>query len=108
MNQQEVATLLIAIAAIDDRIDPDQMRVAMWCEVLSKTMTLEFARERVVKHYAANRNPMMPADFNEPWKIEYAKRLEQQRMRELEAATTAAVPMPTHLREQLGWMLPKR
>ena len=107
MNQQEVATLLIAIAAIDDRVDPDAMRVAMWCEVLSKSMTLEFARERVVKHYAVNRTVMMPADFNEPWKHEFNKRLSNEQSRALESAASAAVPMPKELRERLGFLLPK-
>ena len=107
MNKQEVATLLVAIAAIDDRVDPDAMRIAMWYEVLSSSMTLEFARERVIKHYAVNRNVIMPADFNEPWKFEYNKQLSNEQARALEVAASAAVPMPKALREQLSFTLPK-
>lgn len=73
MTPQEVAAVLTAIAAIDDRIDPDQMRIAMWCEVLYGDMTFEFARQTVINHYAQSRNVIMPADLNSPWKIERAK-----------------------------------
>ena len=56
MTPQEVAATLTAIAAVDDRVDPDQMRIAMWHQILDSDLPLEFARVCVVNHYATQRS----------------------------------------------------
>ena len=68
MNKQEVAILLTGIASVDDRFDPDEARVEAWAAILDSDMTLEFARGLMIKHYANNVKPVMPADFNSPWR----------------------------------------
>lgn len=68
MNKQEVAILLTGIASVDDRFDPDEARIEAWSAILDSDMTLEFARGLMIKHYANNVKPVMPADFNSPWR----------------------------------------
>ena len=68
MNKQEVAILLTGIASVDDRFDPDEARIEAWSAILDRDMTLEFARGLMIKHYANNVKPVMPADFNSPWR----------------------------------------
>lgn len=68
MNKQEVAILLTGIASVDDRIDPDEARLEAWAAILDPDMTLEFARGLMIKHYANTTRPLMPADFNAPWR----------------------------------------
>jgi len=58
----------VAIASVDDRFDPDEARVEAWTAILDPDMTLEFARGLMIKHYANNTKPIMPADFNLPWR----------------------------------------
>lgn len=68
MDKLHIASLLVAIASVDDRFDPDEARVEAWTAILDPDMTLEFARGLMIKHYANNTKPIMPADFNLPWK----------------------------------------
>jgi len=68
MNKQEVAILLAGIASVDDRIDPDNARLEAWVAILDTDMTLEFARGLMIKHYSNTNKPLMPADFNHPWR----------------------------------------
>jgi hypothetical protein len=83
MTDQEVAKLLTAIAAVDDRIDPDSARLSAWAFILDKDMTYSFALEQVRKHYAGVTKTMMPADLNLPWRNFRAKEIS---MREIEYA----------------------
>lgn len=86
MNPQEVAKVLTAIASIDDRLDPDQPRVAMWCATLAHNMTFEFAKSVVVEHYATKTTTLMPAHFNDAWKKFQAieRQKEQERLSQIE------------------------
>ena len=86
MNPQEVAMVLTAIASIDDRLDPDQPRVAMWCATLAPNMTFEFAKAVVVEHYATKTSTPMPAHLNEAWKKHLAveRQKEQERLSQIE------------------------
>jgi len=68
MDKLHIASLLVAIASVDDRFDPDEARVEAWTAILDPDMTLEFARGLMIKHYANNTKPIMPADFNLPWR----------------------------------------
>ena len=68
MDKLHIASLLVAIASVDDRFDPDEARVEAWTAILDPDMTLEFARGLMIKHYANNTKPIMPADFNHPWR----------------------------------------
>lgn len=95
MNAREVAMLLTGIAAIDDRVDPDMPRVAMWVEVLDDSMPFEFAKSQVVKHYGSQKSVVMPADLNMPWRLERQRQRQQDEMRRLESAEY--VPAPADL-----------
>lgn len=101
MNPQEVAMLLTMSAAVDDRIDPDQMRIAMWCETLTKSMPFDFAKSFLIKHYSKQKSVMMPADFNEAWRIEHNKREAERADREIEASRNFAVPIPPEVKKRL-------
>jgi len=78
MNKQEVAILLTGIASVDDRFDPDEARVEAWAAILDSDMTLEFARLLMIRHYANNTKPVMPADFNSPWRTFSERNKDQQ------------------------------
>ena len=84
MNKQEVAILLTGIASVDDRFDPDEARIEAWSAILDSDMTLEFARGLMIKHYANNVKPVMPADFNSPWRTFRERNKDQQWFNELE------------------------
>jgi len=84
MTKQEVAILLTGIASVDDRFDPDEARVEAWAAILDSDMTLEFARSLMIKHYANNTKPVMPADFNSPWRTFRERNKDQQWFTEIE------------------------
>lgn len=84
MNKQEVAILLTGIASVDDRIDPDDARLEAWAVILDPDMTLEFARGLMIKHYANTTKPLMPADFNQPWRNFRQVELDKQWFNQLE------------------------
>lgn len=102
MTPQEVAALLTAAAAVDDRIDPDAARVQAWHAILLPDCPFEFARDALVEHYRERRDCLMPADVNVRWVVERKARAEQarqeQQRREIEASSQDAVPMPEHVR----------
>jgi hypothetical protein len=85
MNKQEVAILLTGIASVDDRIDPDDARLEAWTAILDADMTLEFARGLMIKHYANTTRPLMPADFNQPWRNFRQVQLDKQWFNEIES-----------------------
>lgn len=84
MDKQQVAILLAGIASVDDRIDPDEARLEAWAAILDPDMTLEFARGLMIKHYANTTRPLMPADFNQPWRNFRQVELDKQWFNELE------------------------
>ncbi len=75
MNKEEVSKILIIAMAIDSRLNvTDQTlfraKVEGWHLALSKSMTFEFARDAVGRHYANSNNSLMPADLNGFWRVE--------------------------------------
>jgi hypothetical protein len=84
MDKQQVAILLTGIASVDDRIDPDDARLEAWAAILDPDMTLEFARGLMIKHYANTTKPLMPADFNQPWRNFRQVELDKQWFNEIE------------------------
>ena len=84
MDKQQVAILLAGIASVDDRIDPDDARLEAWTAILDADMTLEFARGLMIKHYANTTRPLMPADFNQPWRNFRQVELDKQWFNEIE------------------------
>lgn len=92
MDKKEIALLLTAIAAVDDRIDPDEPRIEAWTAILDKDMPLEFARDLMIKHYANTTKPMMPADFNSPWRNFRERSFDRQWFEELDLRKSELSP----------------
>lgn len=101
VNRQEVATMLTMIAAVDDRFDPDQPRIAMWTECLDADMDAKFAKEFVVKHYAEQKTVVMPSDVNASWRTFKQRERSRRLFDELEALDAVAAPPPPAL--AAGW-----
>jgi len=92
MKKQEVAILLTGIASVDDRIDPDEARIEAWAVILDSDMTLEFARGLMIKHYANTTKPLMPADFNSPWRTFRERNQDKQWFGEIENKKQGMTP----------------
>lgn len=78
MTKDEIAKLLVIAMGIDARLNAaDQnafiAKVEGWALALSNSMTLDFARQAVGKHYAGSTDSLMPAHLNTLWKIERDK-----------------------------------
>jgi hypothetical protein len=105
MKHSEVAALLLAVKAVDDRVTNDDARVQAWAAILDERVTFAHARDAVVAHYRRETRTIMPADVNA-----HAKAL---RDREHEATERAAitagpgVPMPPEVRARLDKILGK-
>ena len=79
MTKDEIAKLLVIAMGIDARLNAaDQnafiAKVEGWALALSNSMTLDFARQAVGKHYAGSTDSLMPAHLNTLWKVERDKR----------------------------------
>ena len=98
MNKDEIAKVLIMAMGIDARLNAaDQnafiAKVEGWNLALANSMTFEFAREAIGKHYASSTDSIMPANLNALWKVE--------RDKEPVIAITdgdARIPMPDNVR----------
>lgn len=98
MNKDEIAKVLIMAMGIDARLNAaDQnafiAKVEGWNLALASSMTFEFAREAIGKHYANSTDSIMPANLNALWKVE--------RDKEPVMAITdgdARIPMPDNVR----------
>lgn len=79
MNKQEISQILIIAMGIDNRLnvqDENQLiaKVEGWYLALSKSMTYEFAREAIGRHYATSTDVVMPANLNTYWRVELDKK----------------------------------
>lgn len=101
MTPQEVALLLTAAASVDDRIDPDEARVAAWSAMLLPDMPFVDAREFLVAHYRDRRDIVMPADLNTRWRSRRRELAERAQAEQRQLDNGDAVPMPDHVREML-------
>jgi hypothetical protein len=103
MTPAEVAALLTAAKALDDRVTPDKARAAAWSAVLDHDLELEAARAALIEHYRVEVRAVMPADINTRWRAEKRRRAEARQSeamrRELESSQ--GVPMPPHIRKMI-------
>jgi len=72
MNKLEIGKILTIAMSIDSRLntaDDTQLRAKIegWSLALSETMTFEFARDAVGKHYKNATDSLMPAHLNAMW-----------------------------------------
>lgn len=103
MSPAEIQALLMAAKALDDRVMPDQARVAGWLGVIKPDLPFDFARDVLMRHYAESTDVIMPAHFNIAWSIERRARdriaetnrrlaeLEDNRDQEMSPETRAAL-----------------
>jgi hypothetical protein len=78
MNKAEVGKVLAIASAIDARLGAAdeagfRAKVEGWSLALSETMTFEFARDAVGRHYKNTTDSLMPAHLNAIW-ISYRSR----------------------------------
>lgn len=93
MNKEEVSKVLMIAMAIDNRLNAADKnlfiaKVEGWAMALSDSMTFEFAREAVGRHYANSTNSIMPADLNALWRVQ------RDRIKELEKKPVNALEGP--------------
>jgi hypothetical protein len=72
MNKADVGKVLAIASAIDARLGAAdesgfRAKVEGWSLALSETMTFEFARDAVGKHYKTATDSLMPAHLNAMW-----------------------------------------
>lgn len=106
MKHSEVAALLLAVKAVDDRITNDDARVQAWAAILDERVTFAHARDAVVAHYRRETRPIMPADVNAHAKALRDREHEQQERLALTAG--GGVPMPPEIRARLDAMLGRK
>lgn len=102
MTKEEVSKVLMIAMAIDNRLNVADKnlfvaRVEGWSMALSKSMTFEFAREAVGRHYANSSNTLMPADLNALWRVEVDRIKSSEKLSEI-TCEGPAIPMPDSLR----------
>lgn len=99
MTPAEVAALLTAAKALDDRVTVDRARAAAWSAVLDPDVEFDAARAALVEHYRVEVRPLMPADVNTRWRLVKRRRAEEAAERaRLEGMPRDGVPMPPELR----------
>lgn len=62
--------LLTVAKATDDRVTVDEGRVLAWEAALDHDLIFDDARRFILKHYADNTIPVMPAHVNGLWRSE--------------------------------------
>jgi hypothetical protein len=72
MNKADIGKVLAIASAIDARLGAAdeagfRAKVEGWSLALSETMTFEFARDAVGRHYKTATDSLMPAHLNTMW-----------------------------------------
>lgn len=102
MTPAEVAAILTAAKALDDRVTPDAARVQAWSAVLAPDLTVDAARAALIAHYGSETRVIMPADLNTYWRAERRRLAERAHHERLALeASKPVVPMPPEVREQI-------
>jgi hypothetical protein len=107
VTPSEVSALLLAVAAVDDRVSHDDARVQAWHAILDDRTSLDHARDAVVEHYRRETRVIMPADVNTYAKSRRDREREESERLALEAGPRG-VPMPPEIRAQLDRMLGRK
>lgn len=105
MNKEEVSKVLLIAMAIDNRLNVSDKnlfvaKVEGWAMALSDSMTFEFARGAVGRHYANSTNTLMPADLNAFWRVELDRTKAAEKMAEI-GQKSPAKGMPEEVRVYL-------
>jgi hypothetical protein len=76
MKRSDIATLLGFAAVFDGRIQVDEVKVEAWHLALASSMTYEFAKEAIAKHYAYEKDVVAPYHLNNALRTEKKSRTE--------------------------------
>jgi vacuolar-type H+-ATPase subunit C/Vma6 len=105
MNKAEVGKVLAIAVSIDARLGAAdeagfRAKVEGWSLALSETITFEFARDAVGKHYKTSTESVMPAHINAMWT---AHRLRQHEIDNVRAigSSPKSQGMPDDVRAKL-------
>jgi vacuolar-type H+-ATPase subunit C/Vma6 len=105
MNKAEVGKVLAIAVSIDARLGAAdeagfRAKVEGWSLALSETITFEFARDAVGKHYKTSTESVMPAHINAMWT---AHRLRQHEIDNVRAigSSPKSQGMPDDVRARL-------
>jgi len=100
MTQAEIATLLALANGHDRRQVLDDVRVQAWSSLLQQEapdMTLQWATERVNRHYASSTEMLMPAHLVTAWRSEKHREMDR-----VAIQAGRGEPMPQWFRDRLA------
>ena len=105
MNKLEIGQVLTIAMAIDARVGAAdeagfRAKVEGWSLALSETMTFEFARDALGKHYKSATESVMPAHLNAMWTAHRSRQHEIDNVRAIESSPKSQ-GMPDDVRQKL-------
>ena len=105
MNKLEIGQVLTIAMAIDARVgaaDENAFRAKVegWSLALSETMTFEFARDALGKHYKSATESVMPAHLNAMWTAHRSRQHEIDNVRAI-GSSPKSQGMPDDVRQKL-------
>jgi hypothetical protein len=108
VTKEEISKILMIAMAIDNRLNVSDKnlfiaKIEGWSMALSKSMTFEFAKEAVGRHYANSSNTLMPADLNALWRVQVDRIKSNEKMLEI-GSEGPKTPMPDSLRVMIRSM----
>jgi hypothetical protein len=105
MNKLEIGQVLTIAMAIDARLGASdenafRAKVEGWSLALSETMTFEFARDAIGKHYKSGTDSLMPAHLNAMWTAHRSRQHEIDNVRAI-GSSPRSQGMPDDVRAKL-------
>lgn len=105
MNKLEIGQVLTIAMAIDARLGAAdetafRAKVEGWSLALSESMTFEFARESIGKHYKSATDSLMPAHLNAMWTAHRSRQHEIDNVRAI-GSSPKSQGMPDDVRAKL-------
>jgi vacuolar-type H+-ATPase subunit C/Vma6 len=105
MNKAEVGKVLAIAVSIDARLGAAdeagfRAKVEGWSLALSETITFEFARDAVGKHYKTSTDSVMPAHLNAMWTAYRTRQHEIDNVRAI-GSSPKSQGMPDEVRAKL-------
>lgn len=105
MNKLEIGQVLTIAMAIDARVGAAdeagfRAKVEGWSLALSETMTFEFARDALGKHYKSATESVMPAHLNAMWTAHRSRQHEIDNVRAI-GSSPKSQGMPDDVRQKL-------
>jgi hypothetical protein len=105
MNKLEIGQVLTIAMAIDARLGASdenafRAKVEGWSLALSESMTFDFARDAIGKHYKSATDSIMPAHLNSMWTAHRSRQHEIDNVRAI-GSSHKSQGMPDDVRAKL-------